>query len=252
MHPSNMIPVSLLSGRSHFQWGIQWQQEFVSRQYQRVITYLDVRGSFLGVLENFVLLYSRHVGDVPGRSGNGDVSREVKTDVPASKRHAVVTHCLIPPVGTEGRPSRSGVPVLERSRDPLEQAFDEGLVIFRRCILLVLPHWFYVSMIACFRPIQCWCWQYCLSRNWIPACYALQGSVYGWKSTNSGFPDENFLSSFFYSRGCSVPEFLCLFCVYRTWWRSGQTARPVKKHRTPVETKSVNRPRKISLFKKDL
>ena len=76
------------------------------------------------------MLFSGPVGDVPGRSGTGDVSTEVETDVPASKRRAVVTWRLIPLAGNGERAVISGVPVLERSRELLEQAFDKGLTVF--------------------------------------------------------------------------------------------------------------------------
>ena len=48
----------------------------------------------MDVLEISVILYSGPVGDVPGCSGTGDVSTEVETDVPVSKRHAVVNRRL--------------------------------------------------------------------------------------------------------------------------------------------------------------
>ena len=68
---------------------------------------------------SFVMLYSGRVGDVPGHSGTGDVSTEVETDEPASKRRAVVTRRFVPLAGDRGRPSRPDVPVLERSRELL-------------------------------------------------------------------------------------------------------------------------------------
>ena len=73
------------------------------------------------------MLYSGPVRDVPNRSGTVDISTEVKTDMPASKRRAVVTRRLIALAGGGGRPSRSDVPALERSRNLLEQAFDKGM-----------------------------------------------------------------------------------------------------------------------------
>ena len=76
------------------------------------------------------MLCSGAGGDVPGRSRTGDVSAEVETDVPASKRRAVVTRRLIPLAGDGRRSSRSGVRVLERSRKLLEQAFDRGIAVF--------------------------------------------------------------------------------------------------------------------------
>ena len=79
---------------------------------------------------SFVLLYSSRVGDVPGCLGNGDVTIEVETDVPASKRRAVVTRRLIPLAGDGIRPPRPDAPVLERSRELLEQAFDNGFLGF--------------------------------------------------------------------------------------------------------------------------
>ena len=84
------------------------------------------------------MLYSDPVGDEPGHSGTGDISTEVETDVTASKRRAEVAGCLIPFAGDRGRPSRSGLPVLERSRELLEQTFDSGLAVFQMCCLLVL------------------------------------------------------------------------------------------------------------------
>ena len=76
------------------------------------------------------MLYSSPVGDVPGYSGAGLVSTEVETDVPASKRRVVVTRHLIPLAGDAGRILPSIVPVLERSRELLEQAFDNGMAAF--------------------------------------------------------------------------------------------------------------------------
>ena len=84
------------------------------------------------------MLFSVPVGDVSGRSGTGDLSTEVETDVPASKMRAVVTRRLILLAGDGGRRPRSGVPVVEHSRELLEQAFDNGVSVFQTCILLVL------------------------------------------------------------------------------------------------------------------
>ena len=65
------------------------------------------------------MLYSGRVGDVPARSGTGEVSTEVETDAPASKKRAVVTHCLNPLAGDGGRPSHPNVPVLKHNRELL-------------------------------------------------------------------------------------------------------------------------------------
>ena len=70
----------------------------------------------LDVLEYFVIFCSGPAGEVPGRSGTGDVSTEVVTDMPVSKKRAVVTRRSIPPAGDGRRPANSNVPVLERSR----------------------------------------------------------------------------------------------------------------------------------------
>ena len=48
------------------------------------------------------MLISGPVGDVPGRSGTGNVSTEVETHVPASMRRAVVTQRLNPLAGDGG------------------------------------------------------------------------------------------------------------------------------------------------------
>ena len=88
--------------------------------------------------KNFVKLYLGRVGDVPGRSGSGGVSTKVETDVAASTLRAVGSQRLIPLAGDGGRPSRPDVPVLERSRELLEQAFDKGVAVFQMCSFLVL------------------------------------------------------------------------------------------------------------------
>ena len=75
-------------------------------------------------------------------------------DVPASKRHAVVTRRLIPLAGDGVRLSRSGVPVLERSRELLEQAFDNGMAVLEFASFEYCSHWFYIYMIGCSRPTQ--------------------------------------------------------------------------------------------------
>ena len=85
-----------------------------------------------------VFLYSVAVGDVLCSSGTGDISTEVETDVPASTRRAVRTRRLIPLAGDRGRPSHQEVPVLERRRELLEQAFDKGMEVFQMCSLLML------------------------------------------------------------------------------------------------------------------
>ena len=70
---------------------------------------------------------------MPGRSRTEDVSTEVELDVPAPKRRAVVTWRLLRFLvsGGERKPARSTVPVVERSRELLEQEFGIGSVIFR-------------------------------------------------------------------------------------------------------------------------
>ena len=47
------------------------------------------------------------------------------------KGRAVVTRRLIPIACDGGRPASSSVPVLERSREMLDQAFDIGMAVFR-------------------------------------------------------------------------------------------------------------------------
>ena len=111
---------------------ISLQQEGISRLYQMVSTCLYVLGVVLEVLEYNVIFYSSPVGDVPGRSVAGEVPTEVDTDVPVSNRRAVITRRLFPVADDGRRPVCSGVPVLERSRELLEQAFDTGMVVFRR------------------------------------------------------------------------------------------------------------------------
>ena len=78
----------------------------------------------------FVILYVGPVGLVPGCSGTGDVYTEVETDVPASMRRVVVTRLLIPLAGDGPMSSRSSVSVLERSRELIEQPFDNGMAAF--------------------------------------------------------------------------------------------------------------------------
>ena len=68
---------------------------------------------------------------MPGCSRTDDVSTDVEADVPVSKRRAVVTRRLIPIACDGGRPASSSVPVLERSREMLDQAFDIGMAVFR-------------------------------------------------------------------------------------------------------------------------
>ena len=94
------------------------------------------------------MLCSGPVGDVPGRSGIGDLSTEVERDEPASKWHAVVTRRLIPPAGNGGRPSRSDVPVLEHSLELLEQAFDNSMAVFECVSFYYCSHWFHIYMIG--------------------------------------------------------------------------------------------------------
>ena len=70
---------------------------------------------------------------MPGRSGTGNVSTEVETDVPASRKRAVATQRLIPLAGCGGRPANPGEPVVERSCELLEQEFDTGIAV-SRCV----------------------------------------------------------------------------------------------------------------------
>ena len=83
------------------------------------------------VCNDSLFLYSGPVGDVPGRSGTGDISAEVGTDAPVPKRRAVVTRRLIPHTVDGGRRVTLTVPALERSRELLEQAYDNGIAVFR-------------------------------------------------------------------------------------------------------------------------
>ena len=76
-------------------------------------------------------MYSGPVGDMLGHSRNGDVSAEVETDVTVSKGCAMVNRRLIPLAGDEGKPASSVLPVLDRSRELLEQAVDNGMAVFR-------------------------------------------------------------------------------------------------------------------------
>ena len=77
----------------------------------------------------FVMLNSAPFGDVLGHSGTGDVSTKMDTNVPASMRRSVDTRCFIPIAGDGRRSSRSSEPMLERSRELLEQAFNSGMVV---------------------------------------------------------------------------------------------------------------------------
>ena len=79
--------------------------------------------------KNSVMLNSARFGDVLGHSGTSDVSTKMETNVPASKRRSVDTRRFIPLTGDVRRPSRSSVPMLERSRELLEQAFNSGMVV---------------------------------------------------------------------------------------------------------------------------
>ena len=105
------------------------QQEVISVLSQRVGTYLYVVGGCFGCFGLSCSLYSDLVGDEPGRSGTGDVSTEVETDVPPSKGRAVATRRLFPPAGDGGRPASSSVPGVECIREQLEQAFDTGMTV---------------------------------------------------------------------------------------------------------------------------
>ena len=67
---------------------------------------------------------------MPARSVTGEVSTEVETDVPGSKRRALVTRRPIPVAGDGVRPETSSVPVLERSHELLEQAFDTCMAVY--------------------------------------------------------------------------------------------------------------------------
>ena len=53
-------------------------------------------GFFLDVLNNLWLLFSGHIGDVPGQCGNCDVPTEMEPEVLVSRRRAVVTRRLSP------------------------------------------------------------------------------------------------------------------------------------------------------------
>ena len=77
------------------------------------------------------LLYSGPVGEVPSRSGTGDVNTEVETDVSTCRRPAVVTRRLIPLAGDGRRAVVSDVPGLVRRRELLEQVFDNGMAVFK-------------------------------------------------------------------------------------------------------------------------
>ena len=79
------------------------------------------------------MLYSGPVEDAPGRSGTNDVSLEVEADVPACKRRAVVTRRLFPLAGDGGGALGSDLPVLERSCQLLEHAFDNDMAV-SRCV----------------------------------------------------------------------------------------------------------------------
>ena len=93
---------------------------------------------------NSVMMYSSRVGDVPGCSGTSDVSTEVEKDGPDPKRRLIplagdmVTRRLIPLAGDGVRPSCLDVPLLERSRELLDKAFDNGMAVFQMCSILIL------------------------------------------------------------------------------------------------------------------
>ena len=165
------------------------QQEVVLGYFRELVLICIMWELFCVFLNISVMLYSGPVVDVPGRSGTGDVSTEVEKDKPASKRPVVVTKRLAPLAGDGMRPSHSGVPVLERSCELLEQAFDNGMAVSECVSFEYCSHWFHVYMIAYLRPTQCWSCQYCHSRHWTPACYTLQGCVWGKKSTDSESPN---------------------------------------------------------------
>ena len=85
--------------QSHFQWRTP---EFRANRrsfhgYLRGLVLICILWELSWVFwSTFVRLYLGPAGDVPGAFGTGDVSTEVETDVPASKRRAVVTRRLIP------------------------------------------------------------------------------------------------------------------------------------------------------------
>ena len=201
--------------RSHFQWGILDfpANRRSSHVYFRGLVLICMLWELAWVFWNDFLCCIGPIGDVPGRSWTGDVSTEVETC--ASFQEACGSYPVLDcACWWPGRPSHSGVPLLERSRELLEQAFHNGMAVFQYVYFEYCSHWFHVYKIACIRPTQCWSWRYCYPRNWTPACYAFQ----------VGSADTKLVPSSFYSAGCSVLDFQCTFRVCRTWRRIGQAS----------------------------
>ena len=69
---------------------------------------------------------------MPGHFGSRDLSNKVETDVPVSKRRAVVTQRLIPIADEGGRAVASAMPNLMGNRELFEEAFDKGMLVFER------------------------------------------------------------------------------------------------------------------------
>ena len=134
---ARFVWIGVWGWRSHFQWQIPDidANRRSSYGYIRDIVLICMLWELSWLFwNNFVMLSSGRVGDVQGRSGTGDVSTEVETDVPASKRRAVVTRCLIPLAGDTGRPSRPDKLVLERIRELVEKFIDNCLAVFK-CVV---------------------------------------------------------------------------------------------------------------------
>ena len=77
---------------------------------------------------------------IPGVSGNEDISIGVETDGQLRRRHIVVTRSLVPLAGGPQHDVPEAVHSRGRSKEWLEQAFDDGTICVQMRNLLVLFH----------------------------------------------------------------------------------------------------------------
>ena len=139
---------------SEFEVGAPTSEEEAERKKSR--TKRDLKSPLTVVLESwlFSILYCRFsvyqwlilclfAGDaetISGVSGNEDVSNGVETDKQMRGRHIIVTRSLVPLAGGSQHDVPEAVHSRGRSRELLEQAFDDGIICAQRGILVVLFH----------------------------------------------------------------------------------------------------------------
>ena len=177
--------------RSRFQWRAPdfWANRVSSHGYSRDLVLVCMLCDFLWMFcKKLWKMFSGPVGDVPGRSGTGDVSTEVETDVPVHRRRAAVTRRTILLAGDKQKALASGLPDFERSH--LSRC---SMTVWRFPNMYpssIVPHWLHVCMIASFRPNLYWSCQHCHKSNGTSNIYTLKDCLRGIKVPCFGSPNE--------------------------------------------------------------